>query len=213
MRCLLPRRRSAWAWTRRTSGTRCTMAFLDSLEAFARKLGRAGRNPKEKAACAIVFTDHELAAAEDFLSPDLETERARQLVQNVKWDDQGDASRVMYLHFLTYPVWTWTSRLRNQCLTVCVGPGSRRTFQRTVPAPLRSSDRVLTPWPNSRNIRYTDFRCLDYVPFYTVDFRANLFVVQSRMASAEDAEQNWSTMFGATKSRIAPAPCWNAPFR
>ncbi len=73
-----------------------------SLESLAQEAGRAGRIREEQAACAIVFTDQDLEEAQDFLSMDLDAEQARAIVDAVPRARQGDASRIMYLHFQSY---------------------------------------------------------------------------------------------------------------
>lgn len=70
-----------------------------SLEALAQEAGRAGRN-RLPAGCAVVFSGNDTY---DFLSPDMDTESARRAVDAISYKDQDDVSRVMFLHFQSYP--------------------------------------------------------------------------------------------------------------
>lgn len=73
-----------------------------SLEALAQEAGRAGRD-RSQAACAIVYTAESLQGDADYLAPNLSTDDARQRADAVPRKEQGDTSRIMYLHGLSYP--------------------------------------------------------------------------------------------------------------
>ena len=74
-----------------------------SIEALAQEAGRAGRIHTETAACAIVFTDEVLEAADDYLAPEIDAEEARRRHNRVPRHKRGDAHRVLHLHFTSYP--------------------------------------------------------------------------------------------------------------
>jgi len=74
-----------------------------SLEAFAQEAGRAGRNPKQKAVCAVVYTDDVLDDAHDFLLPTLTAEQAIARYEALPEDQRGDAAGAMFFHKGSYP--------------------------------------------------------------------------------------------------------------
>jgi ATP-dependent DNA helicase RecQ len=66
-----------------------------SLEAFYQEAGRAGRDDQD-AICAVIFSDDDKSAADEFLDTNRSAEEAHRRYKRVARSQQGDASRNMY---------------------------------------------------------------------------------------------------------------------
>lgn len=159
-----------------------------SLESLAQEAGRAGRKRAEKAACAVIFTDQDLEETQDFLSSGFDAEEARVLANAVPWSKQGDASRIMYLHFLSYKgveadvaaTRLVLNALRRAWKSDGLGPGEKgHCFL----ARSRSDDQA-----KQQEQALYRLSLLGIVLDYTVDYGRHAFSVESRFISAEESE-------------------------
>jgi ATP-dependent DNA helicase RecQ len=155
-----------------------------SLEALAQEAGRAGRSRKV-AGCAIVYSGNERY---EFLSPDMETEEARNIVENIDWSDQDDVSRVLFLHFKSYPgasVDIEASQGLMKQIQELWRKNSVRDQQvaNVVLSRSRGDDRA------QEHALYR-LSILGIVRDYTVDYNRNVFEVETKVVSISEATEN-----------------------
>ncbi len=157
-----------------------------SLEALAQEAGRAGRSG-EDAGCAIIYSGKERY---EFLSPDMDTETARSMVSAFERSEEDDVTRLMFLHFRSYPGLSVDMRASRQAMErICrawreCSPGDHQMINVVLPRSSSSS--------TAKEQEHALYRLsvLGIVRDYTVDYNRHVFEAETKVVPISDATEN-----------------------
>lgn len=68
-----------------------------SIESFYQEVGRAGRDRRKAQCCVIVSNDYP-KRTESLLNPNTKIEDIAEMIKDLKWEENGDITRVMFFH-------------------------------------------------------------------------------------------------------------------
>lgn len=160
----------------------------NSLEALAQEAGRAGRDRKV-AACAVIYTGRDNY---DFLSPDMSTEHAREYVKHIPRKDQDDVTRLLFLHFTSYPGVAQDSDATRSVLQAIFEEWNHQQIKSGRQSTILLERSRRDDQARSQEQALYRLSILGIVSDYTIDFKRGLFEVVSRIITPEEAEDRLS---------------------